>query len=130
MTNANYEAGRRLEYEIVKVMREAGWIALRTAGSHSPWDVIVVDVDPEPDPDKRRAWYGTTLGEAGFELNATGWTKTHVDEWTRSGRQSIDQLFVRVVSDGVNVVVLIQCKHKKRRTKVAKTKNAPHRKAK
>ena len=42
MTNPNYIRGVKLEREVQKIFRDAGWTAIRTAGSHSPWDVILV----------------------------------------------------------------------------------------
>ena len=42
MSNPNYKRGVKLEREIQKIFRDAGYIAIRTAGSHSPWDVILV----------------------------------------------------------------------------------------
>lgn len=36
-----YKKGVRLEREIVKIFKEAGFGAVRTAGSHSPFDVII-----------------------------------------------------------------------------------------
>ena len=41
MTNKNYQKGVRLEREVVKIFEEKGWSAIRTAGSHSPFDVIL-----------------------------------------------------------------------------------------
>lgn len=44
MSNRNYVKGRKKEYAIVHELREMGFvIAQRTAGSHSPVDVIGVD---------------------------------------------------------------------------------------
>ena len=37
----NYTKGRDLEYEVLKIFRKAGFMAARTAGSHSPYDVII-----------------------------------------------------------------------------------------
>ena len=37
-----YERGVRLEREVIKIFKENGFIAFRTAGSHSPFDVILV----------------------------------------------------------------------------------------
>ena len=42
MVNKNYLRGVRLEREVQKIFRDAGWVAVRTAGSHSPWDIILV----------------------------------------------------------------------------------------
>ena len=42
MVNKNYLRGVRLEREVQKIFRDAGWTAVRTAGSHSKWDVILV----------------------------------------------------------------------------------------
>lgn len=39
--NLNYNRGRALEYEVVKIFKDAGYIAQRTAGSHSVFDVIL-----------------------------------------------------------------------------------------
>lgn len=43
MPNKNYIKGRRKEYKYVKIMRDKGFIAQRTAGSHSPFDVIAIN---------------------------------------------------------------------------------------
>jgi len=44
MPNKNYIKGRNKEYAIVKKKREEGCeIAQRTAGSHSPFDVIAIN---------------------------------------------------------------------------------------
>lgn len=40
MPNANYLAGRRVEYEVIKMFKAKGYEAARTAGSHSSADVI------------------------------------------------------------------------------------------
>ena len=40
--NPNYLKGRRLEYEIQHKLQNAGWLAVRTAGSHSPIDIIAI----------------------------------------------------------------------------------------
>ena len=37
-----YEKGVRLEREVVNIFKKHGYIATRTAGSHSPFDVILV----------------------------------------------------------------------------------------
>ena len=44
MGNKNYVKGRRKEYKIVNDFKEKGFeISQRTAGSHSPIDVIAID---------------------------------------------------------------------------------------
>ena len=40
--NKNYQKGVRLEREIVKIFKENGYEAIRTAGSHSSFDVILI----------------------------------------------------------------------------------------
>lgn len=42
MPLTNYQRGRNKEYRIVDYYRERGWIAFRSAGSHSPFDVIAI----------------------------------------------------------------------------------------
>ncbi len=44
MPNYNYNKGVRKERKIVNEAREKGLIAFRSAGSHSPIDVVVIDV--------------------------------------------------------------------------------------
>ena len=39
---SNYDRGRETEYKICDALREAGYIAQRSAGSHSPWDVVAL----------------------------------------------------------------------------------------
>jgi Holliday junction resolvase len=41
--NKNYEKGVRYERKIVNAARAAGLIAFRSAGSHSPVDVVIID---------------------------------------------------------------------------------------
>ena len=43
----NYQKGVRLEREVVAIFKKAGWNAIRTAGSHSPYDVILIKETPE-----------------------------------------------------------------------------------
>lgn len=43
MSNLNYRRGADKERRIVKKAREEGLIALRSAGSHSPIDVVIID---------------------------------------------------------------------------------------
>lgn len=43
MPNLNYKRGADKERKIVKKAREQGKIAFRSAGSHSPIDLIIVD---------------------------------------------------------------------------------------
>ena len=40
--NKNYQRGVRLEREVQQIFEAAGYETLRTAGSHSPWDVVLV----------------------------------------------------------------------------------------
>ena len=42
MKNKNYIKGVKLERDVVNMFRAQGWIATRTAGSHSPFDVILI----------------------------------------------------------------------------------------
>lgn len=43
MPNKNYIKGRRKEYKIVNQCKEKGFIAFRSAGSHSPVDVVAIN---------------------------------------------------------------------------------------
>ena len=45
MPNRNYEKGRRKEYKIVHREKKLGFIAFRSAGSHSPIDVVSIDTE-------------------------------------------------------------------------------------
>ena len=42
MPNKNYITGRRFEYKVRDEWRAKGYVALRSAGSHSPYDVIAL----------------------------------------------------------------------------------------
>ena len=42
MVNRNYNKGRKFEYQVAKEYRAMGYISFRTAGSHSPVDVIAI----------------------------------------------------------------------------------------
>jgi Holliday junction resolvase len=41
----NYIRGRDKEYRIVKTLKSQGYIAFRSAGSHSPFDVVAINPD-------------------------------------------------------------------------------------
>ena len=47
MANANYVAGRRFEYKIINLLKKyldkEKYTVIRTAGSHSPVDVYVIE---------------------------------------------------------------------------------------
>ena len=43
MPQTNYQRGANKERRIVNYFREKGHIALRSAGSHSPIDIVVID---------------------------------------------------------------------------------------
>lgn len=42
MGNKKYLQGVRFEREVMRIFREAGFEVLRTAGSHSPFDIVLV----------------------------------------------------------------------------------------
>lgn len=43
MTNKNYESGRRFEYRVKQYLEKYGFLVMRTAGSHSPFDLMAVN---------------------------------------------------------------------------------------
>ncbi|KKK57623.1 hypothetical protein LCGC14_3052580 [marine sediment metagenome] len=47
MGNPNYRRGVRLEREIMQIFKDNGYIVMRTAGSHSPFDVVLVKESSE-----------------------------------------------------------------------------------
>lgn len=49
MSNPNYIAGRAFEYATIKEWEEQGYVAVRTAGSHGPFDVIAFRPDRKPE---------------------------------------------------------------------------------
>lgn len=42
MPNKNYIKGVRMEREVMHYLEKRGWLCFRTAGSHSPIDVIAI----------------------------------------------------------------------------------------
>lgn len=40
MPNTNYIRGRKAEYDLMDWLRQNGWLVIRSAGSHSPVDVV------------------------------------------------------------------------------------------
>ena len=44
MPNSNYIRGRKKEYKVMNEERKLGNIVLRSAGSHSPIDIVSIDV--------------------------------------------------------------------------------------
>ena len=43
MPNKNYVNGRRKEYKCVHAFKDSGMVSFRSAGSHSPIDVVGID---------------------------------------------------------------------------------------
>ena len=44
MPNKNYQKGRNKEYQICNILKKEGYdIVQRTAGSHSPFDIIAIN---------------------------------------------------------------------------------------
>ena len=41
--NTNYKKGYAFERQLVETFKKAGWIAFRSAGSHSPIDVVGIN---------------------------------------------------------------------------------------
>ncbi len=62
---SNYSKGRKREYDVMDILKKAGYQCLRTAGSHGMWDVIAigpsnirliqVKLNRTPTPAERRA---------------------------------------------------------------------------
>lgn len=75
MPNKNYIKGRRKEYKYVKLLRDKGFIAQRTAGSHSPFDVIGINPETREirliqcKPDSMNAHQAQKIREENKNLN-------------------------------------------------------------
>lgn len=115
MANKNYLVGRRLEYEVMKMLREHGMETTRTAGSHG-WVDIVAKYKKKainPSHDWSREY-------TGFKPRSV---TNNPMKLVRIGRTYIDTLYVWVYRDYPGwsalpvepwtVVHLIQCKRKK-----------------
>ena len=42
MPNKNYISGRAFEYKVMKELRDMGFLVMRTAGSHGPFDIVAI----------------------------------------------------------------------------------------
>lgn len=107
MANRNYEAGRRYEDETVALFEAAGWLAFRTAGSHSPWDVVAVSDD--------RKYAVEVLRDAGYERTARlGVFVKRTPTITR--KIIIEHGTASMYGEGVTTrtIALMQCKRRKR----------------
>lgn len=77
LPNKNYEKGRRKEYKICNQLRDKGFIAVRSAGSHGPFDVIGIDIASrrielvQAKPDTMTENAKNKLYEANIGLNGT-----------------------------------------------------------
>lgn len=47
--NKNYEAGRRVEYSVIKSWKEQGYSCIRASGSKGLYDLIAFRVDRKPE---------------------------------------------------------------------------------
>jgi hypothetical protein len=111
MPNNSYLRGVRLERELVNLGRAHGWIAYRSAGSHSCIDVTLVR--------EKDGLHGTVM--EGVELIRTsGWfaepSLDKVPDLFQYGFYRYTKglnkhwIWVRAVDDGMTHVILIQCK--------------------
>jgi len=84
MPNANYVKGRKKEYKIVNQEKAKGNIAFRSAGSHSPIDVISIDTQKkiirliQCKPDNLNCHQAQKLREKNKDLNGKFWVKFSV----------------------------------------------------
>lgn len=75
MGNSNYIKGRKKEYKIVHAEKDKGNIAFRSAGSHSPVDVVSIDTKNkkirliQAKPDSMNAHQRQKLRDKNKELN-------------------------------------------------------------
>lgn len=44
-----YERGRALEYRVKSSLEKEGYTVSRSAGSHSPWDLVAIRENPGPE---------------------------------------------------------------------------------
>ena len=44
---SNYQKGRRVEYEVAQVFKNAGWTVTRAASSKGPFDLIATKITVE-----------------------------------------------------------------------------------
>lgn len=78
MPNKNYIKGRRKEYKVCTELKNLGWaIAQRTAGSHSPIDIIAINTDKniirliQCKPDDMNAHQQQKIRDENKDLNGT-----------------------------------------------------------
>lgn len=116
MPNKNYLKGRALEYEVVKMYKQAGGQATRTAGSHGWCDVVAL-----LDGRERELDWGT------FERLPLGICPV---VYQRVRTKHVDTLYLWTFH-GVNsdTVHLIQCKRRLANAGKGSTKNPHHRPA-
>lgn len=75
MPNKNYVKGRAKEYKYVNMMRKKGFIAQRSAGSHSPIDVFAINVKTKEirliqcKPDSLNSHQAQKIREKNKEMN-------------------------------------------------------------
>ena len=93
--NRNYISGRNLEYDVTNYIRELGGLAVRSAGSKTPIDVIAFFTDElwiiqckkysrtKPNPEKefiklkvpsycKKYWITKKKGQKGFDKEKVG----------------------------------------------------------
>ena len=80
----HYQKGVRLEREVIQLFKENGYTAFRTAGSHSPFDVVLVKTTEENKKICFVAFVQCKVSK--LRSNKTG------DTWPDSQRHSPEQL--------------------------------------
>lgn len=100
MPNRNYLAGRRLEYEVVGMVKAAQGLATRSAGSHGPWDVSAQVLT-------------ANLGGVWVGFEYAGQSDSGEVVYARTGKHYEDILFVQGFDAGSMTALFIQCKRKK-----------------
>lgn len=84
MPNKNYLKGRRKEYKVVHNERDKGCIAFRSAGSHSPIDVVSINLKTQTirliqcKPDSMNDHQKQKIRDKNKKLNGEFWVKFSV----------------------------------------------------
>jgi hypothetical protein len=108
--NTQYVSGRAFEYAVAKLFRDAGWEVARSAGSHSPWDLVCV--------------ISKALALLPF---SDDWVLSHADphdpywqeRWVRHTKRSMNTVWLARFNDHTGrraqrTLVLLQCKRRAR----------------
>ena len=104
MTKTNYQKGADFERKVVKYFEELGYLAIRSAGSHGPFDVIAIpkrEVCPGIPILIQAKRHGQITKEELDKLRSNEWAGTAIICWHKPRKSKL--LFTNMLGEDIEL---------------------------